>query len=114
MSPHMTGRAEPESKSDSRSAADLLDENGKVDVSKIHEITNAGGHAVGSPTPEEVTKMRQRLIRGDTYREVAASMDWGSETVRLYARGDREVAGGEPACPPVEYRRGEGWVVVDE
>ena len=112
--PHMTGRGSADDASESRSVSELLDDDGTVDHSTIREITNAGGHTVDSPGAEEVTEMRQRLVDGESYRDVAKAMGRGGETIRLYARGDREVSDGEPRCPPVEYRDGEWWVVDDD
>lgn len=115
MSPHMTGRSEPDASGETRSASELLDDDGKVDTSKIHELTNAGGAPVDKVDAEEVTEMRQRLILGKTTGEVSKEMDRSAEIVRLHAKGEAKTTyDSEPDCPPVEYRGGDGWVVTDD
>jgi len=112
MSPHMTGRAEPQTDGETRAAADLLDKNGNVDRSKLAEITN---HTADSVEANEVTTIRRRLFAGATVNEVADDIDRGESTVRKHAKGNFGYPNGEtPDMRPLQYRDGEWWVVDDE
>jgi len=113
-SPHMTGRRQPESTDETRTAADLLDDDGNIDRSAVASIANAGTHREGRVFGDEITEIRRRLLGGETVREIAEDIDRGYQTVRHHARGTREHPhGDEPDIGVLEYGPG-GWEVADE
>jgi len=106
MTPHMTGRSEPESTDDHLSASDLLGEDGRVDRSAIASVSNAPSEF----DPAEVSEIRRRLVDGATMAELADEFDRHWKTIRKHAKADQNYANNEtPEMPPVEHK----WQVVD-
>ena len=98
----------------SRSVSDLLDENGKVDVSAIRsaQTVNCGGK--NKITDEKCRRMRRVAAHIDTRSpQVAEGFDVSETTVRRHL-------GGKCSCshdvPSLEFEYGDSkrWVLSDE
>jgi len=107
MNPHMTGHDEPETRGETRSASELLNDDGTVDTSAVMSIAKRDNSTA------EASEIRRRLLQGETRAEVADDLGRGQGTICNHAHGAVDYVGGEPECPPVEYVDGQ-WQVVDD
>ena len=114
MSPHMTGRSEPESAADHLSASDLLGEDGTVDQSAVKSIANGGADRADRVQASESDTIRRQLLTGaTTTTALAEDLGYDPRTVRAHAKGKHDYPRDEtPDLPPLQYGPG-GWVVVD-
>jgi len=106
MTPHMTGRAEPDAGGDQLDPSDLLSDDGTVDHSAVASISNS----TSDLDPAEVSEIRRRLVDGASMAELADEFDRHWKTIRKHAKADQNYANNEtPEMPPVENT----WRVVD-
>lgn len=113
--PHMTGRRDAD-KSDRRSldASDFLDENGKVDESKIKSISNRAANRPDRVTGDEVDTIRRRLLDGASQRELADELGRCEGSINAHARGKIEIIPDpQPTVPALAHGKG-GWYIAGE
>lgn len=114
--PNMSGRTDaPTQNDDTLDPADLLDENGDVNISAVKSVTNSPTNRSDSfaVTAETCATARELLVDGMTSKEAARELTIGSTTVSKHARGACYHTRDEVDHPPVEYDGGE-WVISDE
>ena len=110
-SPNMSGRTDEPTTTDDADhldPADLLGEDGTVDIGKVKQITNKRDSAtpIGTARCREI---RERLATGEeTAVEVAADLSVGSTAVRNHATGECACRHGTPT---VSHERGRGWAI---
>ena len=110
-SPNMSGRTDAPTTTDDAdhlNPADLLGEDGTVDIGKVKQITNSRDSEtlIGSDRCQEI---RERLATDEeTATGIAGEFGVGSTLVRTHATGD---CGCCHETPPVAFERGEGWSV---
>jgi len=113
MTPHMTGRAEPDAGGDQLDPSDLLGEDGTVDQSAVKSIANGGADRADRVQASESDTIRRQLLTGATTTALAEDLGYDPGTVRAHAKGKRDYPRDEtPDLPPLQYGPG-GWVVVD-
>lgn len=81
---------------DTLDAADLLDEDGNIDVSAVKEITNAGNMNNSPVTPGECCMFRHTVRRG--VRPCEIDTEYNQATVRRHVRGACNHEHGEPTA----------------
>jgi len=115
MSPHMTGQRNGENAAtDTISASDLLDADGRVDQSALASMTNGVADRDDRVQASESDTIRRELLRGATTTALAEELGYNPETIRAHAKGARDYPRNEtPERPPLEYGPG-GWGVADE
>jgi len=112
--PHMTGRSSSASTGETRTAADLLDDDGTVDHSAIASISNSNADRDGRVDVAEASEIRRRLLQGESQADIGDDLGRGMMTIWEHAHGNIDPVGNEtPEVPPVEYVDGE-WQVVDD
>ena len=113
--PHMTGRKETDTQTETRSASELLDSDGKIDLNKVRSLSKRGLKSSQKKiTAAQATEIRRRLLRGAGTVELADEFDVTGKTVSNHARGECDYSGEEnPETPPLTYGPG-GWRVADE
>ena len=103
--PHMSGQTETRDTNNSIAAADLLDENGKVDTSKVKSISNNTHVTPHNKVVDAelcATLRKELAALGDT-DAVADRHNIGKTTLTEHAEGE---CTHEIKAPPVMY----GWV----
>jgi len=92
-------------------AADLLDENGKIDTSKVMSQSHSVARRGDRLDAEQASEIRRRLVSGESSRELAAEFAVAQSTIRDHASGERRYPDAEPDFPPVEFDR-DAWAWV--
>jgi len=115
-SPHMSGRDDdPVDERPGRDPGDLLDENGKVDITRVAEITNVPDHTDAVITPEKCGEIRADLLAGDaTAAGYADELGVDHSTIRNHARGRCHHIEARVDAPPVLYDHETREYEVDE
>lgn len=102
QTPPSTDHDEPE-----HTAADLLDDDGTIDVSKVKSITNAGQQNTSDVSPAECRRFRRTVAEGTSPRQI--DTDWNKSAVRYHVTGK---CNHDVSIPTFEYdRENEQWVV---
>jgi len=112
--PHMSGRRSGGGDSDDHlDSSDLLDADGRVDISAIHSLTNAGAHRGDRLSAAEADEIRERVLGGESLASVASDLGRSEDAVRTHARGEVSYQRGEsPTHRPVEYHDGTWRLAV--
>ena len=115
-SPHMSGRDDdPLDERPGRDPGDLLDENGKVDLTRIAEITNAPDDMEAVIDPEKCGEIRADLLAGRaTAAEYTSILGVDKSTVRRHARGRCHHIEARVDTPPVVFNNQTREYEVDE
>ena len=113
--PHMTGRKETYTKTKTRSASELLDSDGKIDISKVRSLSKRGNKSGHSKlTPQQASDIRKQLINGQSVRQLAQKFDVDKQSILNHANGEIEYCGsGKPEHAPLEYVN-NSWRVADD
>lgn len=110
----MTGRGSSASTGETRTAADLLDDDGRIDPSAVASLTNGIADREDRVQASEASEIRRRLLNGETTTEIAEDIGRAASTVRPHAKGEVDYPRNEtPEVPPLEYGPG-GWRSTDE
>lgn len=113
--PNMSGRDDDIDNRPGRDPGDLLDEDGKVDTTRVAEITNVPQHTDTVITPEKCGEIRANLLAGDaTAAEYADELGVDGSTVRNHARGRCHHIEARVDAPPVLYNNQTREYEVDE
>lgn len=105
----MSGRTDAPETSANIDPTDLLDENGKVDLSAVKSITNAENGTEETITVERCAEIRERVLESQHATETAARFGVGSTATRRHAKGDCHHAENCVDHPPLAFERGKGW-----
>ncbi|UBF23504.1 hypothetical protein HRTV-28_gp66 [Halorubrum tailed virus 28] len=98
-------------RSDHLDATDLLDEHGKVDLSKVRSRANAANGATVHIDAERCAELREHLAETRHAGKTAAAFDHGETAVRRHVKGECHHDERAVDAPPLTFTRGVGWEV---
>jgi len=94
-------------------AADLLDENGRIDRSAVASRVLSGRPSHVEIDAEDCTAIRTHLLKCGHAGETAECFGYGQTAIRRHAKGECHHYPDEVDAPALAYRAGVGWHEVD-
>jgi len=104
-------RRSPQPNSNPIDPTDLLDENGRIDTTKVKSRANTAPSGLTDVSDELCHKIRLRVSDGLTRKEVADELGVGIGTVSNHANGRCMC---NPDAPPRRFDPSDGWVIREE
>ena len=101
----------PTDRSGHLDAADLLDADGNVDISKVRSRTNAANGANAHIDAERCAALREHLAETRNAGETARHFGHGETAVRRHVKGECHHDEREVDAPAFRFIRGDGWRV---